>query len=122
MSILLIPTNFQINRKKDDIDIFIQTYIDMFSRENLTENMTNQFIEDFIFNLSMLSINKIIEEHGTLEIYQNLINQYINVYDKIEYIDYNTKYMIEDINDDIIKINITKLILKDMIDSIEILF
>lgn len=107
-------------RGKSDIDVFIDNYINSFRDQINDETNILIFIEDFVNRLSVISINKIIKHHCTFEIYNKLIEHYIKIYDKIEYIDGRFKYIVEGYDDDNIKKNVVKLILKNIINSTDI--
>lgn len=108
-------------RGKTDIDMFIDKYIHNFQETINDEINIICFIEEFVNNLSLVSINEIIKHHCTLEIYNKLKEHYIKIYDKIEYIDSRFKYIVEGYDNDNIKKNIVKLILKNIINETDIL-
>jgi len=108
-------------RGKTDVDMFIDKYIHNFQDKINDDTNIICFIEDFVNNLSLVSINKIIKHHCTLEIYNKLIEYYIKVYENMEYIDDKYKYIVEGYDNDNIKKNIVKLILKNIINETDIL-
>lgn len=110
-----------INQKQDDIDIFINDYI----KQNIEQSDYVKkwvFTETYIKSLSIVTINRIIQEHSNENDINDLIEYYLKIFKQMEVVLEEHISLIEKENNENIKRNMAAIVLLNSITYSNFLF
>ena len=112
---MISRTTIRHNKKNNiHVDIFINDYL----QENIDQCNDKKrwmFVIDYVKNISMNIVDKIIQTHGNEKIINDLIKYYFETYKHMEFVFDKHINMIEQETDENIKRNMISLILFNVI-------
>lgn len=117
----MLEKDKQIKREtKDEVDIFLEKYMNIIYHNDMSEETINNFIYNYSCNISIQKVYRIIKCNYNEEIYKHTIDYFIHKY--LLYDEYHYIYDIEKENNDDILRTIVYLILHNISSNIMIMF